>query len=756
MNKLRRIFLISAAVVGGGLAVGAGFVTNKLNKDGGFKLPVKPGEGSFGAWLTIAKDGIATVAVPHQEMGQGIYSALAMLVAEELDLEPSQVRAIQAPLQAVYANTVMLLDGLPFKPHDHGPLATGVRWTMDKVLRSVGIMATGGSTSTRSAYDAVRQGAATARGMLIQAAATKLGKPAAELTTQGGFVVHAASNTKVSFGEIAEAASVIAPTMAPLKAQDKLKYIGKGMPRIDVPSKVDGSAQFGIDVRVDGQKYAAIIHCPTFGGTLKEASFAAPIKDAQLIKGRHYVAVIAPGYWQAKKALETVKINWDFGANAQLNSAGIYDSFKSALNDPKRLKEFERRGDKSVDEALTSSTNKVIAEYKVPFLAHATMEPLNCTVQIKDDRCKIWVGNQAPTLVKWFAATPAGVSSDNVDVETPLLGGGFGRRAEMDFIVEAIEIARQAGGAAVQTIWSREEDMQHDVYRPAALARFEAALDDKGMPSAWSAKLAGPSIMKQLMLRMQPMMANEQPDKTSAEGVTFLPYHLPLMQVQQASVDVGVPVGFWRSVGHSFTAFFVESFIDECAALAKQDPLAYRKSLLANSAEPDAKRFDVLLDTVAKASAWGTPLVAKPGLRVGRGLAIAESFKSIVAQVAEVEINAKNEVRVTKVWAAVDCGLCIDPVNAKAQISGAIIFGLTAALKGQIDIDKGRAIQSNFGNYPLLNMAQSPDIEVVFVNSGAAMGGIGEVGTPPIAPAVANAVAMAVGQRLRELPLKIA
>jgi isoquinoline 1-oxidoreductase subunit beta len=568
--------------------------------------------------------------------------------------------------------------------------------------------------------------------------------------------VHAASNTKVSFGEIAEAASVIAPTMAPLKAQDKLKYIGKGMPRIDIPSKVDGSAQFGIDVRVDGQKYAAIIHCPTFGGTLKEASFAAPIKDAQLIKGRHYVAVIAPGYWQAKKALETVKITWDFGANAQLNSAGIYDSFKSALNDPKRLKEFERRGDKSVDEALTSSTNKVIAEYKVPFLAHATMEPLNCTVQIKDDRCKIWVGNQAPTLVKWFAATPAGVSSDNVDVETPLLGGGFGRRAEMDFIVEAIEIARQAGGAAVQTIWSREEDMQHDVYRPAALARFEAALDEKGMPSAWSAKLAGPSIMKQLMLRMQPMMANEQPDKTSAEGVTFLPYHLPLMQVQQASVDVGVPVGFWRSVGHSFTAFFVESFIDECAALAKQDPLAYRKSLLANSAEPDAKRFDILLDTVAKASAWGTPLVAKPGLRVGRGLAIAESFKSIVAQVAEVEVNAKNEVRVTKVWAAVDCGLCIDPVNAKAQISGAIIFGLTAALKGQIDIDKGRAIQSNFGNYPLLNIAQSPDIEVVFVNSGAAMGGIGEVGTPPIAPAVANAVAMAVGQRLRELPLKIA
>jgi isoquinoline 1-oxidoreductase subunit beta len=757
VNKLRRFFLISAAVVGGGLAVGVAFVNNQLNKDGGFKLPVQPGEGSFGAWLTIGKDGMVSVAVPNQEMGQGIYSTLAMLAAEELDLDPSKIKAIQAPVQAVYANTVMLLDGLPFKPHDHGLIATGAKWTMEKVLKAVGIMATGGSTSTRNSYAAVRQSAATARAMLLQAASTKMGKPVAELTTVLGFVVHQASNTKLSYGELAETASTIAATVAPLKAAETFLLIGKGMPRLDVPAKVDGSAQFGIDVRVPGQRFAAITHCPTFGGTLKEASLVSTNKELQLVKGSTYFAVIAPSYWKAKQALAQVKASWVDGPNAKMSNTSILESYKAALADSKVLKEYESRGDanENLDALLKATTSKISADYSVPFLAHATMEPLNATVQIKDGRCKVWAGNQAPTLVKWMAAGPAGVSSDMVDVETPFLGGGFGRRAEMDFIVEAVEIAKQANGAAVQTIWSREEDMQHDVYRPAAIAHFDAVLNDKGLPSAWYSKVAGPSITKQFVSRLNPMMANDQPDKTNVEGTTFLPYTLPLMRADHAAVPVGVPVGFWRSVGHSFNAFFTECFVDECAGAAKIDPIEYRKKLLAESTDPQAKRFAALLDTVATASGWGKPLEAKAGVKVARGVAIAESFKSIVAEVAEIEIDAKNEIRVTKVWAAVDCGYCVDPVNTKAQLASGIIFGITAALKGQIDIENGQVKQSNFGNYPLLSMAQSPEISVQILNSGAEMGGIGEVGTPPIAPAIANAVFAVTGKRVRSLPIKL-
>jgi isoquinoline 1-oxidoreductase subunit beta len=757
MNKLRRIFLISAAVVGGGVAVGVGFLHNKLNKDGAFKLPVQPGDGSFGAWLTISKDGTVNVAVPNQEMGQGIYSTFAMLAAEELDLDPSNVKAMQAPVQAVYANTVMLLDGLPFKPHDKGPIATGAKWTMDKVLKAVGIMATGGSTSTRNSYLAVRQCAATARAMLLQAASTKMGKPVSELITASGFVVHQTSNTKLSFGDLAETASTIAATVAPLKAVDKFSLIGKGMPRVDVPSKVDGSALFGIDVRLPGQRFAAIAHCPTFGGSLKDASFNSPNKELQLVKGGAYIAIIGPSYWQAKQALAQVKPTWNDGPYSKMSNDSILEANKAGLADPKLLREYESRGDAkdSLDSQLKAATKKISANYAVPFLAHATMEPLNATVQIKDGRCKIWAGNQAPTLVKWMAAGPAGVSSDMVDVETPFLGGGFGRRAEIDFIVEAVEIAKQANGAAVQTIWSREEDIKHDVYRPAAIAQFEAVLNDQGLPSAWHSKVAGPSVTKQFVSRLNSMMANDQPDKTNVEGTTFLPYFLPLMRADHASVPVGVPVGFWRSVGHSFNAFFTECFVDECASAAKVDPIEYRKKLLADSTDPHAKRFVALLDSVAAASSWGKPIQSRDGVKTARGVAIAESFKSIVAEVAEVEIDAKNEVRVTKVWAAVDCGFCVDPVNTKAQISSAIIFGLTAALKGQIDIENGQVKQSNFADYQMLSMAQSPEVFVQIINSGAEMGGVGEIGTPPIAPAVVNAIFTASGKRLRTLPIKL-
>ncbi len=743
----RRIFLITAGVIGGGLAVGAGYVGNKVSKDTLFRLPAPEGGGSFGAWLTIDKSGAVNVAIPNQEMGQGIMSTIAMIAAEELDCDLSKLTASQAPVHAVYANPLVLVDGLPFRPEDHGLVASSARWTMDKILRALGVQATGGSTSTRNAFMAVRQAGASARAAMLAAAAKKLGVDADRLQVAKGQVTDKASGKSVSFGELVVEASTL-PIVGALKKPEDFKLIGKGMPRLDIPSKVDGSALFGIDVRQEGQVYAAIVHAPKLGSKLKSAELSEKLPGVmQVVKGEAFFAVVAEGYWQAKSALSKVKAEWTDSPDSKISSGEIFGRYAAAI-DKGGLSEYESRGD--LKAGMGAAKTKITAEYRVPFLAHAAMEPLNCTVLMKDGKCTVWAGNQAPTLVKMFAQKVTGFDGGSVEVHTPYLGGGFGRRAEPDFIVEAVEIAKAVPGRPVQTIWSREEDMRHDVYRPAALSRFEAGFDDQGKLLGWHNKIAGPSVSEAFVQRMIPSAGGGMPDKTNAEGATFLPYDFPNLLVEHAKVAVPVRVGFWRSVGHSFNAFFAECFVDECALVAKLDPMAYRRQLLAQQ-----PRFLKVLDEVAKLSNWDKPLVPSEGKKVGRGVAIAESFHSIVAEVAEVEISADGAVRVRKVFAAVDCGLGIDPVNIRAQISSAIIYGLTATLHGRIDFADGAAKQGNFNDYPMLAMAACPVIETVIVNSGAELGGIGEVGTPPIAPAVANAVFHATGRRIRELPIKL-
>ena len=756
----RRVFLIGAAVVGGGLAVGIGYLANQLAENRRFMLPPKEGEASFGAWLTIDKAGLVTVAVPNQEMGQGVMTTIPMLVAEELDADPANVRAVQAPVAAVYANPTMLLDGLPFRPDDHGLVASSMRWTMERMFRLIGVQATGGSSSTRNAWQAAREAGAAARAMLLAAAAENWKVPVAELQIIDGRISHA-SGKSATFGELAgQAAKLAPPASLQLKKPEQYRLIGRGMLRTDVPAKVDGSAQFGLDVRLPGMKYAAIRHSPTFGGRVTKAALggAAGAGSPRLVNGGHYVAVIADSYWQARQALNQASIEWDEGANAKVSSAAIFQRYATALDGGDKdalARDFEIRGD--LEAGFGSATRQIKAEYRVPFLAHAAMEPLNCTVQIKNGACEIWAGNQAPTLVKWLAAGKAGVDSEKVTVHTPYLGGGFGRRADLDYVVEAVEIARQADGAAVKTVWTREEDMQHDVYRPAVLSRFEAGFDAKSELVAWRNAIAGPSVNFQFISRINPQFAsNALPDKTNAEGATFLPYGLPNLQVRHVQIDVPVPVGFWRSVGHSFNAFFAESFIDECAQAAGFDPYQFRRKLLTSASAPaGAARFLKVLDAAAGKAGWDQPLGAVAGKKVGRGIALAESFHSIVAEVAEVEVDGTGGIKVTRVVAAVDCGLAVDPVIVRAQLASGIVFGLTAALYGRIDVENGRVKQTNFGDYPMVTLASAPKIEVEIVNSGAELGGIGEVGTPPIAPAVANAVFAATGKRLRSLPLAL-
>lgn len=757
----RRLFLITAALVGGGVAVGAGYIANRRSQHRAYVLPTPKDGASFGAWLTINPQGHITAYCPHQEMGQGIMSLTASLIAEELDANPGHMRVEQAPVLPVYANPTMLMDGLPFKADDHGVVASTVRSTMRHVIEAFGVNGTGGSTATRNIIDTVQRSAAAARAMLLAAAADQLKVAASELSIDQSIIRHT-SGRSVKFADLAVLAGTMAATAAALNAQPKprsaYKMLGKtGMPRVDVPSKVDGTAQFGIDVRQPGQLYAAVRQCPVFGGTVKTVNFGAkPAGIQATVQGTHFIAAIGNSWYAAKQYLAQVDVAWDDGALATVSSDGIFKRYAEAL-DTSPGDHYETRGDVS---KAPAGVQEVKAEYRVPYLAHATMEPMNATVWLKGSgdsaTCDLWVGNQGPLLLKWLLAEAAGVTQDKFQVHTPMLGGGFGRRIELEVMKQAIACAKAMPGVPVQTIWSREEDIQHDTYRPAAMARFTAQLGADGLPTSFRAHLVSPSVSTQFMTRL--MGRGGGPDKTNVDGVTALPYHLPNLDVRHSMVDVGIPVGFWRSVGHSQNAFFAEAFIDECAVAAKQDPLAYRLALLraalkANPNDKLAARCIKLLEAVAAKAHWGQALAPVEGAKVGRGIALAESFHSIVAEVAEVVVSADNQVRVRRVVAAVDCGFAVDPVNVVAQVRSGIHFGLTAALYGRVDIEAGRAKQSNYNDYRILTLADAPAVDVIIVPSDAALGGIGEVGTPPIAPAVVNAIRAATGRAVRELPL---
>ncbi|MCB1544427.1 MAG: xanthine dehydrogenase family protein molybdopterin-binding subunit [Rhodoblastus sp.] len=750
----RRSFLVGAGVVGGGLLVGAGFIAGRLGSVDGFALPAGEGETSFGAWLRLARDGRVEVAVPHQDMGQGIYALAVMLAAEGLKLPLEAVRAIPAPIEARYANPVMLLDGLPFDEASEGPVKHAVVWTFDKILRVLGMQGTGGSTSTRNIGEQIRRASACMHDMLARAASTKFHVPAGDLKNVGGAFLTPDGRT-ATYAELAAEAGRLKPNDIQPPPLGPGVYVGKGAPRFDVPLKTYGEAKYGIDTRQPGQLYAAIRHSPRIGGRLARASIPVNVPGVRgLVEGRDYVAVVAETYAAAAAGLEKANVTWDDSNASSVSTKDVFAAYRAALD---KGVEFKPRWVvDSAGDVARASGKEIKATYDAPFLAHATMEPMNATAWVTETDAKVWAGHQSASLVQLMAAKAANLPSDKVEVFTPFLGGGFGRRADLDYIVKAVEIAGRFKGTPVQTIWSRPEDIRDDVYRPAAMADISARVDGEGLPTSFLYRIAVPSVTDQFVARALPsakggMMA----DRTTVDGALFPFYGLPTRSIENFTVDLGIPVGFWRSVGFSLNCFFVECFIDELAAAASINPLAYREKLLARAgAYEPARRAARVLEKMAAFDKANPLPPAKDDVKTGRGFALTASFHSFVGEIADVEVD-KGEIKVRRVHAVVDCGFAIDPPNVMAQVRSGINYGLTAALYGRVDFDNGKVVPTNFDTYPLLSLEAAPSISVEIVNSGAALGGVGEIGTPAIAPAVANAVFAATGQRLRSLPLTI-
>ncbi|WIV96762.1 xanthine dehydrogenase family protein molybdopterin-binding subunit [Kinneretia aquatilis] len=746
----RRGFLIAGGLLGGGVLLGVGLTTapspaSRLGDKA--LLPTEPGQVALNGWVKILPDGRVTVASPRAEMGQGVHSALAMLVAEELDADWKQVSTEQAPLAQIYANTAVMVNVLPFSADDDSLLANLARRSMQRVGYLLSLQITGGSSSIRDAWEPLRLAGATARAMLLDAAAQRWNVTPESCQVQAGVVRHPASGRQAGFGELAPDAARISPRQdLTLKTPSQFRLIGKPMPRTDIPAKVNGQAQFGIDMRPEGLLYAAIRHCPVLGGKVHKLESAAAkarrgVADVIVLQERA-VVVLADRYWRAKQALDALDIEWNEGPNAQLDSAQIDRQLKQALDSKDQGSGFRQLGD--AEAALQQAEHQLDALYRAPFLAHAAMEPINCTAQFKGGHLTVWCGTQVASLARWKAAQVAGVDSDQVTLHVPLLGGGFGRRLELDMVEEAVLLAMQAQGRPVKLVWSREEDMQHDMYRPVAMASFSAALDAQGHPQAWLNRVAAPSIGLATTERLLPSMAADSPDKNQIEGAFDLPYAIPHLSVRQLRVKTPVPIGSWRSVGHSYNAFFTEGFIDELAHAAKADPFEYRRALLVSK-----PRHRAVLELAAAKAGWGQPLPAGRA----RGIAVHESFGSWCAQVAEVSLQ-DGQPRVHRVVCALDCGVVVNPDTVEAQMQGSIVYGLSAALFGQITLKNGRIEQSNFPDYEAVRLAQMPHIEVHIVPSSAAPGGVGEPGTPPIAPAVVNALFALTGRRIRELPLR--
>ena len=701
----RRAFL-KAGVAGGGFVLG-------------FGLPAFLGDaaaatsGSFepNAFIRIGSDGSVTLTMPQVEMGQGTYTSMSMLIAEELEVALSQVRLEHAP---------------PDIKRYGNPLLAG-----DQI--------TGGSTSIRAFWEPMRQAGAAARVMLISAAAKRWQVDPSACHAERGEVVHTASGRRIKYGALAaDAARMPVPEKVALKRPEEFKLIGTPAKRLDTPAKVNGKAVYGIDVRPPGLKIATLAQSPVFGGRLKsvDETAARSVKGVrQVVRLVDAVAVVADHMGAAKKGLAALVIEWDNGPNAALGTEDIVRALEQGTLGVGAV--AQNVGD--IDKAIAGATTKIDAIYQVPFLAHAAMEPMNCTVHVRKDGCEVWVGTQVVARAQATAAKTTGLPLDKVVVHNHLIGGGFGRRLEIDGVTRAVQIAMQVDGP-VKVIWSREEDIQHDMYRPYFVDRMSAGLDEGGMPVAWSHRFAGSSILA----RFLPQAFNNGLDPDTTDGAINLPYALPNAHVEYLRMEPpGIPTAFWRSVGPSHNVFVVESFIDELAAAAKKDPVDYRLALLAGS--PRAK---AVLRLAAEKADWGRPL---PKGR-GRGVATQFVFGTYLAEVAEVEVSKDGEVRVQRVVCAVDCGLVVNPDTVQAQVQSAVVFGISAALFGKITLKNGRVEQTNFDTYRALRMSETPPIEVHIVRNTEAPGGMGEPGTSAIVPAVVNAIFAATGRRLRKLP----
>jgi isoquinoline 1-oxidoreductase beta subunit len=714
------------------------------------------GDVALNGWIKIAKDGNVVLAMHRSDMGQGIYNALSMLVAEELDVPLSKMRLEQAGHDGIYGNVAMFVGTLPFHPLqsegvDKPFVVKSGEWIVGKVARELGVNATGGSSSVKDAWEHLRTAAATAKASLLMAAADQWKVPLQELKVTEGVVSHA-SGKSAHFGELAKGAAGQTPKNVTLKDRKDWTLIGKPAARADVPAKTNGTAVFGIDVRLPNMLFASVVQAPQMGGTLssfdaKEAlAMPGVVKCVQLNSANGSApgfAVVAKTTWHAKQAADKVKAQWAQRAEGAIDTKRIEAELKEKLKSEKGFAFYEK-GDAAKAEA--GAARMIEAQYKAPYLAHATMEPMNCTAQFKGGALEIWSPTQVPGLARAAAAKVANLSEDKVKLNVTLLGGGFGRRLEAD-VVQATQIAMALDGAPVQLVWSREEDMTHDFYRPMNVAQLSAAINAKGEVESLRIKSAGDAISPRWMSRVLPNLSGpvDAPDKTTAEGLFDLPYGFANQHMAHVSTRMGVPIGFWRSVGHSHNAFFSESFIDELAFETQQDPVAFRLALL-----KQAPRYAAVLKLAAEKAKWGTALPTGHAM----GVALHESFGSIVAQVAEVSIQ-DGRPRVHRVVCAIDCGTVVNPGTVAQQVESSVNFALSAALFGKIDIQEGVVQQTNFTNYPLVNLAQSPVVETHIVSSTLPPEGVGEPAVPPLAAAVSNAMFKLSGQRYRSLPLTV-
>jgi isoquinoline 1-oxidoreductase beta subunit len=686
----RRGFLRTGAAAAGGLMIGFRLGTSEASAAAASKL---------NAFVHVGSDDLVTLFIHKAEMGQGTVTSLAMLLAEDLECDWKKVRT-----------------EFPGVSREYGAMQ--------------GVF---GSASVRTSFDSLRKAGAAAREMLVQAAAQQWGADPAKCRAENNTVVNTATGARLTYGSLAEAASKLpVPSNPALKDPAQFRVVGKPLKRLDTVPKTDGSAQFGIDFRLPGMLYAVVARCPVFGGKVKsfDAAKAKVVPGVkQVLQISNGVAVVAENTWSAMQGRRVLEIQWDEGAVAAMNTPLLTATFIEKMSQPGAVARQE--GDAAA--ALAGAAKKIEASYQVPFLAHAPMEPLNCTADVKPDHCSVWASTQGQSAAKEIAMRVTGLKPEAVEVHTLYMGGGFGRRAAPDYIGEAVEVSK-AAGAPVKLTWSREDDLQQDFYRPASYTRFAGALDADGWPSVLTSRIACPpfgGIRNGL-------------SRTGVEGVADLQYSIPHMFVDYHAVEAGIPVSYWRSVGYSQNTFFAESFLDEMAAAGRKDPVEVRRRLLAKS-----PRLLGVLELAAAKSGWGKPMPAGHG----RGVSLVNNIGSFTAQVAEVSVNA-GKLRVNRVVCAVDCGRVVNPAILEQQIQSGIAFGLAAALKGGITIDRGRVQQSNFHQYDVLRIDEMPVVEVHIVPSQNASGGIGEASTPGIAPAVCNAIYAATGKRIRQLPIR--
>ncbi|MBC8636720.1 xanthine dehydrogenase family protein molybdopterin-binding subunit [Caballeronia sp. EK] len=719
----RRAFLkfgVTASVAAsGGLLIGFSLPAASQDQNKGKSViggdgVESPQDGVFApnAFVQIDKSGKIVLIMPKVEMGQGVYTALPMLIAEELDVPLDSVTIDHAP-----PNEKLFTDPL------------------------LGGQLTGGSTSVRYAWEPLRRAGAAARMMLVAAAAQQWQCDPSSCVAQGGKVMHASGDRSASYADLAEAAAKLpVPQDIKLKDANSFKIIGTPVRRLDSPEKVDGTAMFGLDVRLPDMLYAAIVNCPVFGGTLASVddSNAKKIPGVrQVVKFDNGVAVIGDHTWAAKRGAAALQIQWNEGPSAGVSTKQIVDDMANASQRTGAV--ARKEGD--VNDAFSKAKTRVDAVYVQPFLAHATMEPINCTVHVRPDGCDIWLGTQVPTRIRDAGMKATGLPADKIVVHNHLLGGGFGRRLEFDMATQALKIGK-ALGVPVKVTWSREEDIQHDMYRPCYYDKLSAGLDANGKPVAWTHRIVGSSVLA----RFAPPAVKDGVDPDAVEVASDLPYDLPNQLVDYVRLEPhDVPTAFWRGVGPTRGTFVVESFIDELAVQAKADPVEYRRALLGKS--PRARN---VLDVATQAAAWGKQSVPQGQ---GRGVSVMHAFGSFFSIVADVTVDKDGAVKVNRIVCAVDCGMVVNPNTVEAQVQGGIIFGITAALYSEITIKDGRVEQSNFTDYRMLRIHETPPVEVHIVKSTEAPGGIGEPGTAALAPAITNAIHAATGKRIRQLPV---